>query len=149
MADHNNNTPVQQQPPKPNPDLRPLDRLVGTSKISGGVQGQVTYEWMEGGFFLMQHVALGGVKGLEIIGHLQPFGQEPSEDIKSRYYDYYAGYTFDYVYQLVGNTLTVWGGEKGSPGYYKGTFSEGGNTLTGTWAYPDGAGYESTATRVK
>ncbi|HZD60039.1 MAG TPA: hypothetical protein VE439_06250 [Anaerolineae bacterium] len=142
---------AQPGPPTPNPDLKSLDRLVGTWKISGGAQGQGTYEWMEGGFFLIQHVDFEQygqkIKGIEIIGHERKFGEEPSEEIKSRFYDN-LGNTLDYVYELEGNTLTVWGGEKGSPAYYRGTLSDDGNTLTGRWVYP-GGGYESTATRVK
>ena len=148
----NANTDSQQQPPTPNPDLRGLDRMVGTWNVSGGAQGQVTYEWMEGGFFLLQHVDLEQYgqksKGIEIIGHEQPFGAEPSADIKSRFYDN-LGNTLDYVYELEGDTLTIWGGEKGSPAYYKGQFSEDGNTITGAWVYPGGGGYESTSTRVE
>jgi hypothetical protein len=53
----------------------------------------------------------------------------------------------DYVYELDGDTLTIWGGEKGSPAYYRGTFSEDGNSATGAWVYP-GGGYESTMTRI-
>ena len=152
MAD-NSNPQASQPTPKPNPDLKSLDRLVGTWKVSGpDIDGQVTFEWMEGGFFLMQHVDFvhGGrvIKGLEIIGHLQPFGEEPSKDIKSRFYDT-MGNTLDYVYELDGDTLTIWGGEKGSPAYYRGTFSEDGNTNSGAWVYPGGGGYESTMTRVK
>lgn len=139
-------TNPQAQAPVPQPDLQRLDRLVGTWNVSGGAKGQVTYEWMDGGFFLLQHVTLNDAKGLEIIGHLQPFGEAPSADIHSRYYDQ-LGYTFDYVYELDGDTLTIWGGTKGSPAYYKGTFSDDGNTLTGAWVYPDG-GYESVSTRV-
>jgi len=136
------------QTPVPNPDMKNLDRLVGTWNVSGGVQGKVVYEWMEGGFFLMQRVDLGDNKGLEIIGHEQLFGaDEPSADIKSRYYDS-MGNTFDYVYELEGDTLTIWGGMKGSPAYYKGTFSADDSTLTGEWVYP-GGGYESKSTRVK
>ncbi len=56
---------------------------------------------------------------------------------------------FDYVYELKGDTLTIWGGEKGSPAYYKGTCSDDGNTLSGAWVYPGGGEYESTATRVR
>jgi hypothetical protein len=59
------------------------------------------------------------------------------------------GETFDYVYELDGDTLTIWGGEKGSPAYYRGTFSADGNTLSGAWVYPGGGGYESTSTRIK
>jgi hypothetical protein len=150
MAD-NSNAQVQYQASQPNPDLKSLDRLVGTWKISGGAQGKVTYEWMEGGFFLIQHVDLQHeghkVNGMEIIGHPQPFGEAPGADIKSRYYGS-MGETFDYVYEVEGDTLTIWGGEKGSPAYYKGTFSDDGNTLTGGWVYPGDGGYESTATRV-
>jgi hypothetical protein len=146
-----NNTNVQQSP-KPNPDLKNLDRLIGAWKISGGAKGTATYEWMQGNFFLVQHVDLEQygqkVKGMEIIGHLQPFGEAPSEDIKSRFFDS-MGNTLDYVYEVDGDTLMIWGGEKGSPAYYKGTFSEDGNVCSGDWVYPGGGGYTSTMTRVK
>ena len=138
--------------PKPNPDLRSLDRLIGTWKQSGEVEGEITYEWAEGGFFLIQHVDLmqygNHIKGMEIIGHEFMFGTEPSADIKSRFYSFLDGMTLDYVYEMEGDTLTIWGGEKGSPAYYKGTFSEDGNTLTGGWTYP-GGGYEAVSTRIK
>jgi hypothetical protein len=55
----------------------------------GGVgegRGHNHHEGVEGGFFLFQHVDLGGNKGLEIIGHEPKYGQEPSADITSRYY---------------------------------------------------------------
>src|SRR5688572_26602592 len=109
MSD-NNNEQGQYQPAIPNPDLKSLDRLVGTWKVSGGTQGQVRYEWMEGKFFLIQHVDFSSadnvIKGMEIIGHLQPFGGEPSADIKSRFYGS-GGETFDYVYEMEGDTLTI------------------------------------------
>jgi hypothetical protein len=136
--------------PEPAADLKALDRLVGTWKISGGAEGTSTYEWMEGGFFLIQHVELEQEghtnKGIEVIGHLRPFGEQPSEDIHSRFYDT-EGNTLDYVYEIEGDTLTIWGGEKGSPAYYRGTFAEDGNSATGAWVYP-GGGYESTMTRM-
>jgi hypothetical protein len=141
-----------QQPPTPSPDLKSLDRLVGSWKVTGGAQGQVTYEWMEGGFFLLQDVELEQygqrIKGIEIIGHERPFGAEPSQDIASRFFDS-VGNTLDYVYELEGDTLTIWAGEKGSPAYYKGTFSDDGDTVAGDWVYPGGGGYESTMTRVR
>jgi len=149
MAEDNTNAQAEYQPSTPDPALKRMgDRLVGTWKVSGGAQGQVRYEWMEGDFFLMQHVDLGDNKGLEIIGHLRLFGEEPSEDIKSRYYGS-MGETYDYVYEMDGDTLTIWGGEKGSPAFYRGTFSADGNTLSGGWTYPGGGGYESTSTRIK
>jgi hypothetical protein len=42
----------------PNSDLRSLDRLVGMWNVSGGAEGKVTYEWLEGGFFLLQRYDL-------------------------------------------------------------------------------------------
>jgi hypothetical protein len=152
MADETTNTNYEQQPHEPSPAMKRLDRLVGTWQVSGGTQGQVRYEWMEGGFFLLQHVDMESdgqpIKGMEVIGHVQRFGEAPSEDIKSRYYGG-AGETFDYVYEMEGDTLTIWGGEKGSPAYFKGTFSADGNTLTGEWVYPGGGGYQSTSKRVQ
>ena len=137
---------------KPNPDLKALEPLIGTWKQSGEVAGQVTYEWMEGGFFLVQHVDLEQygqkIKGIEIIGHVHPFGEEPGKEIQSRFYSFLDGMTLDYVYEIEGNTLTIWGGERGSPAYYKGTFSEDGSTLTGSWVYPGGGGYDATSVRI-
>jgi hypothetical protein len=149
--DDTNNAQAHQQPPEPSSDLKSLDRLVGTWEMSGGAQGRVSFEWMEGGFFLIQHVDLEQygqrIKGIQIIGHEREFGAEPGEDIRARSYDN-TGNTLDYVYELEGDTLTIWGGEKGSPAYYKGTFRDDGNTCDGEWVYPGGGGYPSTMTRV-
>ena len=144
-------TSDQSQTPTPSPDLQRLDRLVGTWTVTGGSEGTVTYEWMDGGFFLLQHVDLENngqqIKGMEVIGRLQPFGDEPSEDIWSRYYGS-AGETFDYVYELEGDTLTIWGGGRGSPAYFKGTFNADGTTCEGAWVYPGGGGYDSNMTKA-
>lgn len=154
MSDDTTTTGAPPQMPEPTPaaDLRPLDRLVGTWRVTGGAEGTITYEWMEGRFFLLQHVDLTQygqtVRGIEVIGHEQPFGGQPGEEITSRYYDN-MGNTFDYVYELDGDELTIWAGEKGSPAFYRGTLSPDGDTLTGAWVYPGGGGYESTSTRVR
>ncbi len=152
MDDTNNYTEYQM--PEPDSRLKALDILVGTWDITGpDIAGKVTYQWMEGKFFLIQYVDLEQygqkMKGMEIIGFERGFGDDkPSEDIKSRYFDS-VGNTFDYTYEMEGDLLTIWGGEKGSPAYFKGKFSADGNTNTGAWVYPDGGGYESTMTRIK
>jgi hypothetical protein len=137
---------------RPNPDLKSLDRLVGAWKVSGEAQGEIRYEWKEGGFFLMQHFDLdhGGhlIKGIEMIGHLQGLGEEPGAEIRTRVYSFLDGLTLDYVYELEGDTLTIWGGEKGSPAYYQGKFSADNNILTGGWVWP-GGGYKTTTTRIR
>ncbi len=152
MPDEEADAQTYEQRAEPNPDLRSLDRLVGTWEISGDVRGTVTFEWMEGGFFLLQRVELEQqdgqrITGIEVIGHERPFGAEPSGEIKSRFYSN-TGDTIDYVYEIEGDTLMIWAGEKGSPAYYRGTFSAEGETLSGAWHYPGGGGYEATSRRV-
>ncbi len=136
----------------PDPALAALDRLIGTWKVTSGAEGTVTYRWLvEGRSFLLQDVALTheGTRsiGLEVIGREKPFGAvRPGAEIKSRYYGH-EGETFDYVYELNGDTLTIWGGASGSPAYYRGTFSADGATVTGAWVYP-GGGYDTTMTKL-
>lgn len=147
-----NNAQVQNQPPVPNPDLKSLERIIGTWELSGDTRGTVTYAWLDGGFFLIQRFNFElynhQVTGIEIIGHLQPFGEPASEAIKSRAYDS-VGNTLDYEYELKEDTLMIWGGEKGSPAYFKGILSADDQKCEGGWVYPDGGGYTSNMTRVK
>ncbi|MEV6300141.1 hypothetical protein AB0M02_12125 [Actinoplanes sp. NPDC051861] len=132
-------------------DMRALDRLTGTWKVTGEAEGVVRYEWMEGGFFLLQHVEIvhdgRRISGLEVIGHLRPFGEPAGADMVSRFYDT-LGNTLDYVYEIEGDTLTIWGGAKGSPARYQGTISPDGATVTGGWVFP-GGGYTTTMTRTQ
>ena len=137
----------EQSTAAPSTQMQALDRLVGQWSVKGGAEGTVSYEWLEGGFFLLQRVELDQGAGIEVIGHLHPFMGEQSEDVHSRFYGNQGG-TFDYVYELDGDTLTIWAGERGSPAYYEGTFSADGNELTGSWVYPGGGGYDSVATRI-
>ena len=137
---------------QPDERLRALDRLVGTWRVTGGSEGTVTYRWMEGGFFLIQDLRLEQdgqpINGLEVIGRERSYGADgPSEDIRSRYYGS-GGDTLDYVYELDGDTLTIWFGAKGSPAYFRGTFTPDGDAMTGRWNYPGGGGYESNMTRI-
>jgi hypothetical protein len=139
------------RPPKPQSDLKKLDRLVGTWKLEGDTKGTSSYQWMEGGFFLIQNLDMmlfgHRVKAVEFIGHFQPFGENPSVDIRSRSYDA-NGHTFDYVYEIEGHVLTIWGGEKGSNSYFRGVFSDDWRTNTGEWVFP-GGGYKSIMKRQK
>jgi len=82
-----------------------------------------------------------------VIGHRKPFGEPAGTDVVSRFYDS-EGNTLDYVYELAGDKLTIWGGAKGSPAYFEGTFDADGTTMTGEWVYPGGGGYTSTMTRI-
>lgn len=148
MATNNTDARAMQQTPDPHPALRSLDRLVGTWAVSGpdGLRGHVTYAWLEGGHFLVQHFDFehGGERnvGVEYIGYDREsgtlrthlFGNTP--DI------------LEYTYELDGDTLTIWHPAVGSPAYFRGAFSDDGNANTGRWVWP-GGGYESNMTRVR
>lgn len=129
--------------------LESLEPLVGDWDLGDDTSGTVTYAWLPGKQFLVQHFDLvlqdHRVTGLEVIGHLRPYGQEATPEIWSRAYDD-AGNTLDYVYELEGRTLTIWAGGPGSPAFYRGTFSPDGRSSTGAWTYP-GGGYRSSMTR--
>lgn len=146
----NSKTSMAEQLPEPNPDLRTLHCLIGTWKLSGDTSGTVDYKLLEGGFFLLQHfdIHLYGkhIKGVEVIGHTQLFGQEPGKDIYARAYDNF-GNSLDYVYEVLDDTLTIWGGYKGSPAYFKGEFSKDGKTIDGEWVYPNGK-FKSTMEKI-
>jgi hypothetical protein len=107
--DDTNNAQAYQQP---EPTSRVWTGWLARGRSQGGAQGRATYEWMEGGFFLIQRVDLEQhgqkIKGIEIIGHERQFGGGPSEDIKSRFYSN-TGDTLDYVYELEGDTLIMYG----------------------------------------
>jgi len=134
----------------PNDDLHTLNVLVGTWEITGDATGEVTYEWINDGHFLLQRFLLRleehTVQGIEVIGHLQPFGEEPSTDIYSRAYDN-SGNTLDYVYEVNDGVLTIWGGERGSASYFRGTFTDD-DTNVGEWVYEGGGGYATTMRRM-
>lgn len=131
----------------PHPALRQLDVLVGTWKVSTSDEsrrtddGTVTFEWADGGFFLVQHVDLGETQGVEYIGYDQEtgtlrshlFGRSPQ--------------ILEYTWEVSGDTLTIWYGEQGSPARYVGTFNEDRTTNTGAWEWP-GGGYQSTMIRL-
>lgn len=149
-------TNLAAQAPQPSPDLLAFNRLLGTWLVSdpsgqNATHGTVRFEWLPGSFFLLQHLDLvhrgRPIQGLEVIGHRQPFGEAPSPEIRSCCYDN-EGNTLGYVYELEGDTLTIWGGEKNSPAYYRGTFSADGDGNTGRWTYP-GGGYASAMTRLR
>jgi len=52
-------------------------------------------------------------------------------------------------YELDGDTLRIWAGEKGSPAFFEGTFLDGDAVMAGAWVHPGGGGDESTLTRVR
>jgi hypothetical protein len=79
------------EPAAPSADVKELgDRLVGTWKVSGEAEGETTWAWMEGGFFLVQRgwVRREGMEQMyvQIIGHDRMPGSEPADAISGRLY---------------------------------------------------------------
>jgi hypothetical protein len=114
----------------------PVDGLIGDWRISRpDVEGTVRFEWMEGGFFLIQHFDLiqggGHYKGIEYTGFDVETATLRSRRIGTD------GSPFMYTYSFAGNTIYYWFGEKESENYSKGTFSADGNTITGRWQWPN------------
>jgi hypothetical protein len=91
MAD-DDNAQGHDWPPRPNPALKSLDAMVGTwdlkgreSGPDGEIQGQVTFEWMEGGFYLVQYVDIGYI-GRRIVGTEYIGYDESNEVLKSSFF---------------------------------------------------------------
>ncbi len=138
------------------PDLTNLSPFIGHWKVSdpsgqGIVHGQVTYEWMEGGFFLIQYVDIPRsgqrIQGIEIVGLPQNEGGHTSENIVSRFYDS-TGSIHEYVYALEGNILTIWEGQNGAAPYFQGVFSQDYKSCLGNWHLPDGDVYALMMSRM-
>jgi hypothetical protein len=136
--------------PTRNPGLKALDKLVGTWKVSGETQGELSYEWMEGGFFLVArgNTEQGGqrTQHVEIIGYDRALGAEPSDVMTSRLYTN-RGDTLNYTHEVDDKGVTSWFGAKGSPTIFKARWIDD-NTLTGAWEWL-GGGYTLTLTRTK
>ena len=138
MADDDiSNGQAHQQAPEPNPALGSLDALVGTwdsqgreSGPDGEIRGRVIFEWMEGGFYLVQCVEMdyigGRITGTEYIGY-----GESNEVLKSYFFSNtgpgsFGGVALEYVWEV--------GDDR--------------NTATGRREWP-GGGYEATMTRAR
>jgi hypothetical protein len=115
--------------PLPHPMLKSLTRLVGTWNVSGEAHGQVTFKWMEGGFFMVQDVNLIGAKGIEFIGY-----DETTNSLRSHYFDS-AGKYLEYTYRVSETEHIVLIDMPGVKGRFKGRFSNNGNTISGDWKW--------------
>jgi hypothetical protein len=131
----------------PREALDTLEILVGTWSVSGPeIEGQVQFEWMEGGAFLMQRVDLmhdgHWHKGIEVIGY-----DEDSGSLRSRYYGN-VGIELEYEWEIDGSALTIWFGRRGSDNRFEALISYDGDSIVGAWAWP-GGGYRATMTRIE
>ncbi len=139
--------------PKPNPALKPLDVMVGTWDLrgretgpEGEITGRATFEWLEGGYFLVQRFDIDyigdKIKGLEVIGYDPTKGGLASDIFDNM------GNHLEYTYEVGDDTITIWAGPKGTETYFRGEFGPGRDSYKGRWVWP-GGGYDVTATRVQ
>jgi hypothetical protein len=158
MTDNATNAEDKQQTPEPNPSMKTLDVLIGTWHVTNRDlntgrewHGQDTFEWLDGGFFLAYHheeFSESRIKGLMLIGFERVWGASaPSRELIGHWFDSTSGDHFVYVWEIGGEALTFWLGERGSTSAFRGRFSDDRSTITGRWEWP-GGGYESTLTRV-
>ena len=140
--------PQPAQPASRNPGLKALQKLVGNWKVSGETKGRLTYQWIEGGYFLLARgdTEQGGrrTRHIEIIGYDHEPGRAPSEVMTSRLYTD-AGDTLSYTHEVDENGVTSWLGAKGSPAVFKARWIDD-DTLSGAWEWP-GGGYKLSLTR--
>jgi hypothetical protein len=146
MADHNNDR-AGTLPDRPAPALKSLERLIGRWKVTGTLfEGSIAFEWMEGGFFLVQHVDARArsrpIRGIEYIGF-----DEETGTLRSHYMDDH-GANFVYTWETEGDLLRIWLGGKDSTTRFEARFSPDGESFSGRWQWP-GGGYAATATRVR
>src|SRR5918993_1427362 len=142
-----------EQTPEPNPALDSLDGMVDTWDLKGHesgpvgeIHGRVAFEWMEGGFYLVQCVDIDHI-GRKITG-VEYVGYDESNEILGSYFfsnhgpGPFGGVALEYVWEVGDDALTIWGGFVGSPANFKGKFSDDHNTITSRWEWP-GGGYEA------
>ncbi len=160
MAGNGTNTAQEDRPPQPNPALKSLDVMVGTWELKGResgpdgeIQGWSTFEWMQGGFYLIQRVDLDylghRVVGVEYVGY-----DEYNKVLRSYFFSNdgpfgsSGGIAPEYTWEVSDDTLTIWFGDVGSPASFRGKFSVDRNIITGRWDWP-GGGYEATMIRFE
>jgi hypothetical protein len=157
MTDDSPDFQMPEAPAEPDPRLRALDKLVGTWRLEHRALdtgeawfGQDRFAWLDGGFFLSGHHEEFGknIKGQMLVGYEHRWGEDkPSDALIGHWFESSSGFHFVYIWEVTEDSLTWWFEEQGSEAAFRGTFSPGGNTITGAWRWP-GGGYELTMTRV-
>ena len=129
----------------PREKLEPLQALVGewTTEMThrmlpGTVRGRATYEWLEGGRFLLQRSVN---EHPDLPDSLGVIGVMEGEDHLSMQYFDSRGVHRVYVIRFDGRELTL---ERDVPGFAQrcsATLGDDGSTLAGTWQLDEGEGY--------
>lgn len=141
--------------PARHPALDALDVLVGTWSVeSCGLDGaepvttSVTRRWLPGRHFLVQEVLdSGGDVSTEYIGFDHRRGEIRSMLFGADGPGPFCSFALDYVWDIDGDHLTIWHGDRGSPARFIGDIDRPAGVVSGRWEWP-GGGYLATATRT-
>lgn len=137
---------------KPHPALRALEFMVGMWDLNGRdfttneeIRGQSTFEWLEGGFFLVHryHFDYAGRPFIEYIGY-----EEKSGHLRTHVFGSQTPDPLQYTWEVDEHSFTNWFGDVGADNHYRGTFREDKNTLIGQWEWP-GGGYAATMVKIR
>jgi hypothetical protein len=120
--DDNTNNAQTHEPPRPKPTLRSLDVMVGTWELKGResdpegeIHGRPTLEWMEGGFYLVQHVDIDYI-GRRIVGTEYIGYDEENDNLRSYFFsnegpEPFGRVALEYVWEVGYDTFTIWVGK--------------------------------------
>lgn len=149
--------------PQPDPALKRLDRLVGTWSMRGhligsdkeNIVGRTTFQWLEGGFFMQQDVAI-DFAGMIKIKSRELIGYDPeTRAFSSSVYSNLSPTPLPYKWDMQDNTLTISVSYGSLNATFKGEFSKDGESFSGGWRPNPGADetvnvpYDIIATRIE
>jgi hypothetical protein len=135
-----------QQGPQPDPALKRLDRFVGTWDMKGrtldskeeNIFGQVSYEWLPGGFFLQQRIELNfiglEIRSLELIGY-----DAETQTFPSQVYSNLSPVPLPYRWEVSEDTVKITVSYVPLDATFNGKFSEDGKHFSGGWRPNPGA----------
>jgi hypothetical protein len=150
------------QAPTPNPALQRLDRLVGTWKLTGhlvgseeeNIRGEISFRWLEGGFFLVQDVEIDFAGMYEVKAH-ELIGYDPETGaFASSVYSNLAPDPWPYTWDVRDGVLTISVTYGPLDASFRGEFSEDGDSFAGGWRPNPGADkainipYDVSGTRI-
>jgi hypothetical protein len=140
-------TDTASQAPVPDPALRRLEPLVGDWTMTGhlvgssddNIVGRASFRWLEGGFFLVQDIAIDfagmfQVKSHELIGYNPETGA-----FASQVYSNLSPTPLPYTWDMRGNALYISVAHGPLDASFKGTIADDGSTFTGGWRPNPGA----------
>lgn len=137
---------AQPQMPQPHPELKNLERLVGTWTMEGNlvgsdehnIKGTTTFRWLPGGFFLEQRMTLDfmgmQIDSLELIGYDPETGTFPST-----VYSNVSPQPLPYRWEVNGDTVKISVNYGPMDATFTGSWSADGKTFGGGWRPNPGA----------